>query len=174
MTLTFTFDPVVGPELCDGVAALWTEVSNAGGAVGFVPPVTLDDIRPELDQHLTAMAAGRTRLLVGHDGAGRVVATAFLVSNTHRLLRHWVWLSTVMVHPSLQGKGAGRALMAATESAARAVGGFDAIRLACRGGTGLERFYAACGYQEVGRVPGGVRVAPGDDRDDITMLLPLR
>ncbi|NEE33044.1 GNAT family N-acetyltransferase, partial [Streptomyces sp. SID7982] len=30
-----------------------------------------------------------------------------------------------------------------------------------------------CGYKEVGRVPDAIRVAPGDDRDDIIMLLPL-
>ena len=29
------------------------------------------------------------------------------------------------------------------------------------------------GYQEVGRVPAAIRVAPGNDRDDITLLLPL-
>lgn len=33
--------------------------------------------------------------------------------------------------------------------------------------------YAFCGYREVGRVPGAIRVAPGDDRDDVSMLLPL-
>lgn len=78
-----------------------------------------------------------------------------------------------MVHPRHQGKGYGRDLMAATEAAARSVGNIDAVRLTCRGGLGLEHFYASCGYKEVGRVPGAVRVAPGDDRDDITMLLPL-
>lgn len=36
-----------------------------------------------------------------------------------------------------------------------------------------DRFYAACGYKEVGRVPGAIRVADGDDRDDVVMLLPL-
>lgn len=63
--------------------------------------------------------------------------------------------------------------MARTEAAARSIEGIDAIRLGCRGGLGLEHFYASCGYKEVGRVPGALRVAPGDDRDDITMLLPL-
>ncbi|NEE60755.1 GNAT family N-acetyltransferase, partial [Streptomyces sp. SID8455] len=62
---------------------------------------------------------------------------------------------------------------AATADAARSIEGIEAIRLTCRGGTGADRFYAACGYKEVGRVPGGIRVAPGDDRDDIVMLLPL-
>ncbi|MET8297957.1 GNAT family N-acetyltransferase [Streptomyces sp. NPDC005180] len=174
MALTFTFDPVVDPALRDGIAELWTEVSNAGGAVGFVPPVTVEDIRPELVKHLVAMTEGRHRLLVGRDEEGAVVAVGFLAFNQHRLMRHWVYAYTVMVRPALQGRGAGRALMAALADAARTLEGIEAIVLGCRGGLGLEQFYAACGYKEVGRIPGAIRVAPGDDRDDITMLLPLR
>ncbi|MEU1086661.1 GNAT family N-acetyltransferase [Streptomyces sp. NPDC005576] len=173
MPLTFTLDPAFDPELRDGLLALWTDVSNAGGAVGFVPPVTTEDIRPELLKHLTAMVEGRTRLLVGRDEDGTVAATAFLTFNTHRLMRHWLWLYTVMVHPSHQGKGYGRDLMEAAADAARGIDGIEAIRLTCRGGTGVDRFYGSCGYKEVGRVPSAIRVAEGDDRDDITMLLPL-
>ncbi|MEU9253921.1 GNAT family N-acetyltransferase [Streptomyces sp. NPDC048270] len=173
MTLTFTLDPVIGPALREGILSLWADVSNAGGAVGFVPPVTADDIRPALIKQLAAVADGGSRLLVGHDGDGEVAATAFLTHNTHRLQLHWVWAYTVMVHPRHQGKGYGRDLMAAAADAARSLEGIDAIRLGCRGGLGLERFYESCGYKEVGRVPDAIRVAPGDDRDDITMLLPL-
>ncbi|OEJ32428.1 GNAT family N-acetyltransferase [Streptomyces subrutilus] len=173
MTLTFTLDPVIDPVLREGILSLWADVSNAGGAVGFVPPVTADDIRPALIKQLAALADGGSRLLVGHDEAREVAATAFLTHNTHRLQLHWVWASTVMVHPRHQGKGYGRDLMAAAADAARSFEGIDAIRLGCRGGLGLERFYESCGYKEVGRVPDAIRVAPGDDRDDVTMLLPL-
>ncbi|MFI1020947.1 GNAT family N-acetyltransferase [Streptomyces olivaceus] len=173
MSLTFTLDPAVTPDLRDGVLDLWTDVSNAGGAVAFVPPVTREEVRPALVKHLVGMAEGGTRLLVGHDEQGRVAATAFLVLNTHRLMTHWLWLYTVMVHPRHQGRGYGRDLMAAAADAARTVGGVEAIRLTCRGGLGLERFYESCGYKEVGRVPAAIRVAPGDDRDDVFMLLPL-
>ncbi|MFC9624508.1 GNAT family N-acetyltransferase [Streptomyces sp. NPDC056930] len=173
MALTFELDPKFDRTLRDGIAELWTDVSNAGGAVGFVPPVTADDVRPELVKHLVAMAEGRTRLLVGHDEEGAVAATAFLAFNTHRLMAHWLWLYTVMVHPRHQGKGYGRDLMDAAAEAARGMEGIEAIRLTCRGGTGVDRFYASCGYKEVGRVPDAIRVADGDDRDDIIMLLPL-
>ncbi|MFF8847150.1 GNAT family N-acetyltransferase [Streptomyces sp. NPDC015127] len=173
MALTFELDPPGGPALRDGVLSLWADVSNAGGAVGFVPPVTVDDIRPEWVKHLTAMAEGRMRLLVGRDEDGEIVAAAFLAHNTHRLMTHWVWVYTVMVHPEHQGKGYGRDLMAAVAETARGLDGIEAIRLTCRGGTGADRFYTACGYKEVGRVPGAIRVADGDDRDDVIMLLPL-
>ncbi|MET8127588.1 GNAT family N-acetyltransferase [Streptomyces sp. NPDC056653] len=173
MALTFEVDPTFDGTLRDGICALWADVSNAGGAVGFVPPVTTEDVRPELVKHLVSMAEGRTRLLVGYDEKGAVAATAFLVRNTHRLMSHWLWLYTVMVHPGHQGKGYGRELMTAAADAARGTDGIEAIRLTCRGGTGADRFYATCGYKEVGRVPGAIRVADGDDRDDIIMLLPL-
>ena len=173
MSLTFTLDPVVTPALRDGLLDLWADVSNAGGAVGFVPPVTREAIRPELVKHFAAMAEGRTRLLVGHDDTGEVAATAFFTFNTHRLMTHWAWLYTVMVHPRHQGKGYGRDLLTAAERAARTIDGIEAIRLTCRGGLGLERFYGSCGYKEVGRIPGAIRVAPGEDRDDVIMLLPL-
>ncbi|MER5684148.1 GNAT family N-acetyltransferase [Streptomyces sp. NPDC002205] len=173
MALTFEVDPTFDSTLRDGICALWADVSNAGGAVGFVPPVTTEDVRPELVKHLVSMAEGRTRLLVGYDEKGAVAATAFLVRNTHRLMSHWLWLYTVMVHPGHQGKGYGRELMTAAADAARGTDGIEAIRLTCRGGTGADRFYATCGYKEVGRVPGAIRVADGDDRDDIIMLLPL-
>ncbi|MFD7405522.1 GNAT family N-acetyltransferase [Streptomyces sp. NPDC059866] len=173
MSLTFTLDPAVDPTLHDGILDLWTDVSNAGGAVGFVPPVTREAIRPELVKQLVALGEGRVRLLAGHDEDGRVAATAFLTFNAHRLMTHWLWLYTVMVHPRHQGKGYGRDLLAAAADAARTFDGIEAIRLTCRGGLGLERFYGSCGYKEVGRVPGAIRVGPGDHRDDITMLLPL-
>lgn len=176
MPITYTFEPsaaAVDPALSDGILELWTDVTNAGGAVGFVPPVTAGDIRPALAGQLAKVANGEMRLLVGHDGEGRVAATAFLSHNAHHLQRHWLWVYTVMVHPRHQGAGRGRELMAAVEAAARSLPGIDALRLGCRGGHGLEHFYAACGYKEVGRVPDAIRVAPGDDRDDITLLLPL-
>ncbi|RFU87778.1 N-acetyltransferase [Streptomyces triticagri] len=173
MALTFRLDPPVDPGLRDGLLTLWSDVTNADGAVGFVPPVTTEDVRPELVRHFVAMAEGRARLLVGYDEEGAVAASAFLSYNGHRLMRHWLWLYTVMVHPRHQGKGYGRDLMAAVADAARSMDGIEAIRLTCRGGSGADRFYEACGYKEVGRAPGMIRVAPGDDRDDVTMLLPL-
>ncbi|MEV1064348.1 GNAT family N-acetyltransferase [Streptomyces sp. NPDC050263] len=173
MALTFTLDPVLTPDLRDGILDLWTDASNAGGAIGFVAPVERETVRPELVKHLAAMAEGRHRLLLGRDAAGEVVAAAFFAFNTHRLQTHWVWLYTVMVHPRRQGQGYGRDLLAAAADAARGFDGIDAIRLSCRGGLGLESFYGSCGYQEVGRIPGAIRVAPDDHRDDVVMLLPL-
>jgi hypothetical protein len=42
--------------------------------------------------------------------------------------------------------------------------GLEQLRLAVRGGCGLEPFYARLGWKEIGRWPGALRLAPGDDR----------
>ena len=173
MPLTFTLDPRVTPELTDGVRRLWADVTNAGGAVGFTPPVTPEDIFPELVKLLASLADGRSRLLVGRDEDGRVAATALITHNPHRLMRHWCWIYTVMVHPAHQGKGYGRDLMAAVADEAGRMKGIDSVRLTCRGGLGLEEVYASCGYREVGRVPRAIRVADDDFRDDVILWLPL-
>jgi GNAT superfamily N-acetyltransferase len=173
MPLTFELDPSITRELRDGVCGVWADVSNAGGAVGFVPPVAPEDVRPDLLRHLVAMEDGRTRMLVGRDETGAVAATAFISLNAHRLKRHWCSVYSVMMHPSHQGKGYGRELMTAVEKAARAMDGIVGIWLSCRGGLGLERFYESCGYREVGRVPGAIKVSDTDFRDDVQLWLAL-
>jgi GNAT superfamily N-acetyltransferase len=173
MSATFELDPSVTPQLRDGLSALWADVTDANGAVGFVPPVNAEAIRPDLLNHLVAVDAGRTRMLIGRDERAAVVACAFLAFNSHRLKRHWCSVYTVMVHPSLQGRGYGRDLMSAIESEARGIEGITALRLSCRAGLGLEQFYVNCGYREVGRLPDAIKVAEGDLRDDVTFWLEL-
>ena len=49
--------------------------------------------------------------------------------------------------------------------------GLEQLHLAARGGMGLEHFYARLGWREIGRWPGALRLAPGDDRDEVLMVL---
>ncbi|MEV7025256.1 GNAT family N-acetyltransferase [Kitasatospora sp. NPDC093558] len=175
MTLTFTLDPKPDPDLRAAIVGLWTDVTNAGGAVGFVAPVTEDDVWDTADHHFAGIAPeGPDRLLVAHEAeSGRLVGVLFFESMRFNLMEHWRMLKRVMVHPDTQGRGYGVELMAEAERIAREWG-LDGLRLTARGGQGLEKFYARCGYREVGRVPAAIRVAPGDDRDDITFWLDLR
>lgn len=148
--------------------ACWVDVSNAGGAVGFVPPVTRDDVAPVLDHALEGVAAGRdvvAVLTVDDVTAGFAV----LVGATGPLRRHWATVVRVQVHPSRQGRGLGRVLMNGVHDIARARG-WEFLYLTVRDGTSTDLFYKGLGYSEVGRVPGAVRVAPGDDRDEILLV----
>jgi len=147
---------------------LWTEVTNAGGAVGFVAPVTPDVVAPVLDALVERVHAGsQTLCLLRVDG--EVAGFAVLSTSVSPLRRHWATVLRVQVHPARQGQGLGRVLMAGVHEVARARG-LEFLHLTVRGGYGLEGFYEGLGYEVFGRMPGAIRVAPGDDRDEVLLL----
>lgn len=171
MTITFALDPEITDELRESVVSLWTDVTNAGGAVGFVAPVDRAEVYPVADAAFAGVREGLDRLLVGYED-GRLVAMLIFVDNRFALKAHWCTIKRVMVRPDRQGRRYGVALMREAERLARELG-WEAVHVTARGGLGLERFYTALGYKEVGRLPGALRVAPGDDRDEVLLWLPL-
>ena len=161
----------VDDDLRADLLACWTDVSNAGGAVGFVPPVTRSDVAPVLDRLLEGVNAGRDVLAVlTVDGV--LAGFASLVGQSSPLRRHWGTVLRVQVHPSRQGSGLGRTLMAGVHDIARSRG-WEFVSLTARGGTGVDAFYRGLGYIEHGRLPGAIRVAPGDEREEILMACRL-
>ena len=167
MALAFVLDPPLSEKLRERVVALWVDVTNAGGAVGFVPPVTGEQVRPVAEAAFAGVAEGVDHLLIGVDD-GELVALLFVVDNRFVLKDHWRVLKRVMVTPSSQGRGYGAALMREAEQVGRKLD-LAGLQVTVRGGMGTESFYARLGYREVGRIPGALRVAPGDDRDEISM-----
>ncbi|WP_329107929.1 GNAT family N-acetyltransferase [Micromonospora sp. NBC_01699] len=172
MTHRFVLDPELTAALRQQLVTLWTEVTNAGGAVGFVAPVSEDQVRPVADAAFAGIEHGPDRLLVGYAEDGAPAAFLIFADNRFALKDHWCVLKRVMVHPDRQGGGHGAALLAEAERIGRKLG-LEALQVTVRGGLHLERFYQRCGYREVGRLPGALRLAPGDDRDEILMWLPL-
>ncbi|RBY79545.1 GNAT family N-acetyltransferase [Geodermatophilus sp. TF02-6] len=161
----------VDEELRSQLLTCWTEVSNAGGAVGFVPPVTAEEVAPVLDAVVERVHEGREVVaLLRVDG--EVAGFAVLSLSMSPLRRHWATVLRVQVHPSRQGRGLGRVLMEGVHAIARQRG-LEFLHLTVRGGTGIEAFYQGLGYREFGRMPGAVRVAPGDDRDEIHLTCRL-
>ncbi|NMO50801.1 GNAT family N-acetyltransferase [Actinoplanes sp. TBRC 11911] len=167
MGLEFVLDPGLDDGLRERVVALWTEVTNAGGAVGFVAPVTAERVRPVAEAAFAGVSEGIDHLLVGLDD-GELVALLFVVDNRFALKDHWRVLKRVMVTPASQGRGYGAALMREAEQVGRKLG-LVGLQVTVRGGMGTEKFYARLGYRETGRLPGALRLAPGDDRDEISM-----
>lgn len=161
----------VDAALRAALLACWVDVVNAGGAVGFVAPVTADDVAPRLDATLGSVHQGRDALCVLEVG-GELAGFAFLVANDLPLKQHWASVHRVQVHPRRQGSGLGRALMAGVHAIARRRG-WEFVHLNVRGGTGTEAFYTRLGYREVGRMPAALRLAPGDDREEIAMVRPV-
>ncbi|MGA8044978.1 MAG: GNAT family N-acetyltransferase, partial [Dermatophilaceae bacterium] len=125
-----------------------------------------------LEAHEQQMRDGRATAVVVRDpdapGDPAVAAVGWWVREPAALLAHRRTAYRVMTDPDKRGRNLGRILMAAMHRSARAEG-VEIATLTVRGGLGLERFYERCGYREVGRIEGGIRVASGDDRDDILM-----
>ncbi|TPG19549.1 GNAT family N-acetyltransferase [Pedococcus bigeumensis] len=157
-------DDALRTELLD----LWCRVNDAGGSVGFLPGAPLERVAEVLATHEKQMAAGDAVAGALREPDGRLVGWAWWVRVPNPLLHHGRWLYRVMVDPARQRRGLGRLLMAGMHRVARE-DGVELLQLGVRSGSGASAFYAQCGYTEVGRIPGAIRVAPGDDRDDVTM-----
>ncbi len=155
----------VDDDLRAVLLALWTEVTNAGGAVGFVAPVTPDVVAPLLDALVDRVHAGQHVLCVLRVD-GEVAGFAVLAMSGSPLRRHWATVLRVQVHPARQGQGLGRVLMEGVHRIARSLD-LEFLHLTVRGGYGLEGFYEQLGYEVFARMPGAIRVAPGDDRDEV-------
>ncbi len=143
-------------------------VTNAGGAVGFLPPVTAEQIRPTARTALARVSDGSATLVVLGE-SDRIVAWCVLEESPSELRRHWRTVVRVQVAPDRQGAGLGEQLMRAAADVARDELKLAALCLSVRGGTGIEHFYRRLGYREIGRLPGAIRVGPDDDREEILM-----
>ncbi|MEU6097057.1 GNAT family N-acetyltransferase [Streptomyces sp. NPDC047079] len=154
----------------------WVTVSNAGGAViphGFsLPPVSPREVGPVLDQIVHTLDPQRSRLLVA-TVEGVLAGWLLLRRDPHPLVAHCGVVNHVQTHTRFRGLGIGAALMRRVPVVARDEMGVERLALAARSGLGLEDFYRKLGWVEVGRWPGALRVAPGDDRDEILMSLAL-
>src|SRR5207237_89663 len=111
----------VGDDLRATLLRLWTEVTNAGGAVGFVAPVTPDVVAPVLDGLVERVHAGSQTLCVLRVD-GEVAGFAVLSTSVSPLRRHWATVLRVQVSPARQGEGLGRVLMEGVHGVARARG----------------------------------------------------
>ena len=162
--------PASDPELREQLLDTWVRVTDAGGAVGFTPPADREMVAATLDSALRRVVRGQDALGVLRRGpGGPAVGMGILVVSASALRQHWRTVLRVMVAPELQGTGAGRTLLKGLHDHARELGAEHLI-LAVRGGTGIEGFYARFGYEQFGRHPAAIRVAPGDDRDELLLV----
>lgn len=166
--MRFELDPQLDPPLRSTLVDLWVDVSNAGGAVGFVPTVTKEDVAELADLAFDRIERGIDHLVVGYDD-NEPFGFAFLEHRPGPLFRHWATVKRLMIHPSLQGKGRGDALLDAVVQKAQDMR-LEHLHLTVRGGTGTESFYTRHGFEVQARIAGVIRVAPGDDREDIYMV----
>lgn len=161
----------VSPELAGDLGACWVEVTNVGGAAGFpFPPVTRGQVEPAVAAIIAGLHPDHSRILLAV--AGNLLAGWVSIRrDPNPLIAHWGTISHLQARPAYQGQGIGTALMTHARRIARDEMGLEQLRLAFRGGTGLDRFYARLGWEVTGRWPAALRFGPGDDRDEILMIL---
>ncbi|WP_426362816.1 GNAT family N-acetyltransferase [Streptomyces sp. E-08] len=149
----------------------WTEVSDAGGAAGFpFPPVDPAEVTAAVDRIVAGLDPSSSRLVTATvDGA--LAGWLCLRRDTDPLVAHWGTLHHVQTRLGVRGRGIGAGLVRHARAIARDEMGLEQLRLAARGGTGLEEFYGRLGWREIGRWPGALRLAAGDDRDEVLMIL---
>ncbi|MGW2089993.1 GNAT family N-acetyltransferase [Streptomyces sp. NPDC001880] len=161
----------VDAALQQQLARCWIEVSDAGGAAGFpFPPVDPDEVAAAAADLVAALDADRSRLLTAWAGS-ELAGWLNMRKDAHPLVTHRGTLHHVQTRTSARGRGIGTALMNRAREIARDEMGLEQLHLAARGGVGLEDFYGRLGWKEIGRWPGALRLAPGDDRDEVLMLL---
>ncbi|MER5709855.1 GNAT family N-acetyltransferase [Streptomyces sp. NPDC002122] len=169
-TQLLTPDAVTAP-LATALAECWIEVSDAGGAAGFpFPPVDPAEVAAALDRIVTGLDPVSSRLVVATVG-GAVAGWLHLRRDPHPLVAHWGTLHHVQTRLHVRGRGIGAGLVRRARMIARDEMALEQLRLAARGGVGLEEFYGRLGWQEIGRWPGALRLAPEDDRDEVLMVL---
>ena len=156
----------------EAMLAMWVEVNDSGGAVGFAPGAGQDDVAEVLDGYIARLAEGRTVCVALNSPLGELLGFGFVARSTGATVAHTANLERIMTDPARRGTNHGALLVAGLHRAAREMG-VELVTLDYRGGTGLGEFYTRYGYTEVGRIPGGVRVAPGDDRDGVIMARSL-
>lgn len=164
-------NPQLTGELCRQLVELWTEVANAGGAVGLVAPTTVEEVEAVAAAAFDRVRAGRDDLVVALDHE-RPVGLGFLERSDTRLQRHVGVIRRLQRAPSHAGRGIGAALLASLEDVARRRG-LSLLTLVVRGGTGRERFYLARGYRLDARLPDRLRLADGHLIDELRLSKPL-
>lgn len=183
----------VSPGLRRELVDCWVEVTNAGGAAGFpFPPIDEEQAGAALEALVAGLDPATSRLLVAMAPTspasptppaspaasptppapcGSVAGWLSVRRDPYALIAHWGTLHHVQTRTSLRGRGIGAALLREVRVVARDSMGLEQLRLAARGGVGLEDFYGCLGWRETGRWPGALRLAPGDDRDEVLMTL---
>ena len=140
--------------------------------MGFVPPVTTQDVEPMANIAFRRVLEGEDHLVVAYR-TGEPVGFLFLVPRPGPLFKHWATIKRLQVRPQEQRSGIGGELLQAAEHLAGQELSLEQIHLTVRGGTGTERFYERHGYEIVATIPGLIRVAPGDDRDELYLIKKL-
>lgn len=159
VNLAITISPLSATEATDHVAELGVLLHacvHDGASIGFVLPFTKADGEAYWrNKVLPRVQDGVVVLLVARLD-GRIVGSVQLDHDTPPNQPHRAEVRKLLVHPDCRRQGIAKALMAAIESRAAALGR-RLITLDTRTGDHAEPLYTALGYRTAGIIPGYCR-----------------
>lgn len=135
-----------------GLAHVLCETVAAGGAVGFMHPLSHGDALAFWDRHSSGLAAGTLDLFVAAVG-GHVAGTVSLDCAMPPNQPHRGDICKMMVSPAYRRQGIAQNLLAEAERAARGRG-LTLLVLDTRTGDAAQTLYAGAGFEAVGEIPG--------------------
>jgi hypothetical protein len=159
MNPSVTIAPLSATEAVGHIAALGALLHacvHDGASIGFVLPFAA----PESEAYwrgkvLPRVQDGCVVLLIARMG-GRIVGSVQLDCDTPPNQPHRAEVRKLLVHPAHRRQGIAKALMAAIEARAAALGR-SLLTLDTRTGDHAEPLYAALGYRTAGIIPGYCR-----------------
>lgn len=149
-------NPPLTDALIDRLVDIWIATTEAGGSVGFEPPVTRAQVADEVATYWDQRLDGSLDLVVASDGAV-VVGFGFLQPG-RGVSAHTGEISKLQRDPTAAGRGVGGVVLMALEDLAVARG-LTLVSLTVRQGTGRDAYYAERGYAQVATLPGWLRIA---------------
>jgi GNAT superfamily N-acetyltransferase len=135
---------------------------------------SVEETAARIAENLRAHAEGNVIPLVA-EVDGIVVGNAVLQRKRHPLYRHRADLVDMVVCGAYQRKGVARRLIEALRDHAARIG-VTIFETGVRGGTPAEEVYRKVGFQEYGRLPGGI-VEPWDEcgvYDEALFWMPVK
>jgi ribosomal protein S18 acetylase RimI-like enzyme len=153
----------------DALAELLLACVEDGASINFILPYGLEDAgKFWRNRVLTRLPEGRLVVLVAWC-EGRIAGSVQLDMDTPPNQPHRADIKKLLVHPSFQRRGIGRALMVEIERIAREHGR-TLLTLDTRTGDKGETLYLSRGFQVAGIIPNYSRDARVDKLDAATFM----
>jgi hypothetical protein len=140
-----------------------------GASIGYVLPFSAAEAEAFWIEKVLPGVRDGTRVLLVAQADGRIAGSVQLDRDTPPNQPHRAEVRKLLVHPDCRRRGIARALMAALERQARALGR-SLLTLDTRTGDAAEPLYASLGYATAGVIPGWCRDTVTERLDSTTIM----